>query len=150
MKIHVDEDSTCAEDEVYIRLHHVDKAIQQWLDALEEDALFFYGYDEDMRIHPLIYRDILYIYSEQKKVYAKTKQHTWILNERLYVLEERLQPYHFVRVSHSEIVNLHKVQCFDMHFINTIQIVMEDQHCAYVSRRYLPKIRKQLAERKSV
>lgn len=56
----------------------------------------------------------------------------------------------FVRISHSEIVNLHHVLRFDLSMSGSITIEMKDHHKEIVSRRYLPKIRKRLERMKQL
>ena len=53
--------------------------------------------------------DLIRIYSANGKVYAITKDKEYVLKKRLYELEEALDPNKFIRISNSEIVNIHKV-----------------------------------------
>ena len=46
--------------------------------------------------------EIVRIYSESKKVYVRTKEETFEVRDRLYVLEESLGDRGFVRISNSE------------------------------------------------
>ena len=46
------------------------------------------------------------IYTENKKVYAKSENETYQLKKRIFELEEALEEFSFVRISNSEIVNL--------------------------------------------
>lgn len=65
-----------------------------------------------------------------------------IRDERLEVLEERLDRQKFVRISNSEIVNLKKVKAFDLSFAGTVCVEFMDGTVTYVSRRYVPKIKR--------
>ena len=55
---------------------------------------------------PLRAEDILRCYGEDKGVKVQTIGGVYDLRERLYELEGRLDRHTFVRISHSEIVNL--------------------------------------------
>ena len=57
--------------------------------------------------------DILRFYGEDKEVRAQTAAGVYTVRFRLYELEERLPKGQFVRVSHSEIVNLARPDLFD-------------------------------------
>ena len=66
------------------------------------------------------------------------------LRLRLYELERRLPGDRFVRVSHSEIVNLRKVTALDLSLTGTIRMTLTGGVTVYVSRRYVKKIREVL------
>lgn len=50
----------------------------------------------------------------------------------------------FVRISNSEIVNLRRVNNFDLSYAGTIRVSLNNGDTAFVSRRYIPKIKKVL------
>lgn len=61
---------------------------------------------------------------------------------RLYELEEQLDGHTFVRISHSEIVNLRRVTALDLSFSGTIKMTLADGAAVcYASRRYVKKIK---------
>jgi DNA-binding LytR/AlgR family response regulator len=88
--------------------------------------------------------EVLRIYAASGKVYAVTERGEYALRQRLYELEERLAGGRFVRSSNSEILNLGKVRSFDLSFAGTICVTLADGSTAYVSRRYVPKIKQVL------
>ena len=88
--------------------------------------------------------EIIRIYAENDRVYAKTKDGSYRLKARLYELEERLNKKMFIRISNSEIINLKEVKKFDLSFSGTICVSMSDKTATYVSRRYVRKIKQVL------
>ena len=88
--------------------------------------------------------DILCFYAEDKGVKAQTGEDAYTVRERLYELEERLDPRTFVRISHSEIVNLKKVTGLDLKLSGTIKMTLEGGTVCWVSRRYVKKIKQAL------
>lgn len=86
--------------------------------------------------------EIIRIFSVKGKVMAITKEGEFVIRHRLYEMEERLNFSMFVRISNSEIINLKKVKNFDMNITGTIRVTFEDKSTAYVSRRYVSKIKK--------
>jgi len=62
----------------------------------------------------------------------------------LYELNEALDKKQFLRISNSEIVNVKKIRDIDLSIIGRICIRFEDNTQTYVSRRYIPKIKKHL------
>ena len=88
--------------------------------------------------------DIYRVCTAGGKVFAVTTRGEFTMRQRLYELEERLDPRQFVRISNSEILNIRKASSFDMSLSGTILVTLTDGSSTYVSRRYLPKIRKVL------
>ena len=87
---------------------------------------------------------IVRIYSESKKVYARTAEERYEIKERLYVLEEMLREQKFVRISNSELVNVQQIEKLDMSYAGTIQMKMRNGDVTYVSRRFVRKIKEVL------
>lgn len=88
--------------------------------------------------------EVLRFYGEQKLVKAQTITGVWTVEPRLYELEEQLDRHTFVRISHSEIVNLRKVTGLDLSLTGTICMTLEGGTKVYVSRRYVKKIKEAL------
>ena len=86
--------------------------------------------------------DILRIYAQAGKVLAETGRGIYQLRLRLYEAEQRLDSRSFARISNSEILNLKKVKGFDLSFTGTIRVLLCNGDSAYVSRRYVGKIKK--------
>ena len=90
---------------------------------------------------PLRAEDVLRCYGEDKGVKVQTIGGIYDLRERLYELEGRLDRDVFVRISHSEIVNLKKVTALDLSLTGTIRMTLSGDTVCYVSRRYVKKIK---------
>lgn len=99
---------------------------------------------QDERVFLLRPEDILRFYAEDKGVKAQTAEGACTVRERLYELEERLDPRTFVRISHSEIVNLKKVTGLDLKLSGTIKMTLAGGTVCWVSRRYVKKIKQAL------
>lgn len=85
--------------------------------------------------------EIVRLYSENKKVYARTADKTFEVRDRLYRLEEIFCDKGFVRISNSEIVNISQIDKLDMGYTGTIRIYLKNGDETYVSRRYVTKIK---------
>ena len=59
-------------------------------------------------------------------------------------MEASLDRGSFVRISHSEIVNLRQVKAMDLKLSGTIQMTMNGGAVCYASRRYVKKIKEAL------
>ena len=88
-------------------------------------------------------------YAQDKRVYAVAEGGAvYQLKERLYELEEQLDRRKFVRISNGEIINLDKVTAVDLSLTGTIRMTLGEAGYAYVSRRYVKKIKAALGLRK--
>ena len=88
--------------------------------------------------------DILRFFADGKGVSCQTAGGVYAVRQRLYELEEELEGTRFVRVSHSEIVDLNKVSALDLSITGTIKMTLEGNVTVYVSRRYVKKIKQVL------
>jgi len=88
--------------------------------------------------------DIFRIYTGNQKVYIQTHQGEYAIRYRLYELEAILDKKQFLRISNSEIVNVKKIRDIDLSIVGRICIRFIDNSQTYVSRRYIPKIKKSL------
>ena len=88
--------------------------------------------------------DIFRIYTGNQKVYIQTHQGEYAIRYRLYELEAILEKKQFLRISNSEIVNVNKIRDIDLSIVGRICIRFIDNSQTYVSRRYIPKIKKSL------
>lgn len=101
------------------------------------------GWRGDVAV-PLPAAEILRCYGEEKGVKVQTTQGVYDLKERLYELESKLDRHTFVRISHSELVNLEKVTALDLSLTGTIRMTLAEDTVCYVSRRYVKKIKEAL------
>ena len=88
--------------------------------------------------------EIVRIYSENKRVYVRTKDGTFEVRDRLYVLEESLRERGFVRISNSELVNISQIEKLDMSYTGTIKMFLKNGDETFVSRRYVSRIKEVL------
>ena len=87
---------------------------------------------------------ILRFFADGKTVSVQTADGVYTVQKRLYELEEQLNPHKFVRISHSEIVNLDHVTALDLSLTGTIRMTLTGGTACFVSRRSLKKIKQAL------
>ena len=98
----------------------------------------------DNRAYIIKVTDILRIFSLNQKVYIQTANGEFLIKNRLYEIEDVLRKQKFLRISNSEIVNIKKITDIDLSIIGRVCIRLSGDICVYVSRRYIPKIKKSL------
>ena len=145
MKIHLEIRDEYLEPEIRICAAALTPEIEKILQLVERSSgnKPLNGYRQDT-VTPLAPEKILRLYGENQKVFAQTMEGIYQLRERLYELEERLGSEAFLRISHSEIVNRRRICRLDVSLTGTIAVILEGGITTYVSRRYVPRIRKAL------
>ena len=85
--------------------------------------------------------DVLRFYAENQRVIAQDGRGCYVIREKLYELEEKLEEGRFFRISKSEIVNLKKIRRLDMNMAGTIKVILCDGTETYTSRRNVTKLK---------
>ena len=144
MKIEIKIDDSCTEPKIVIMTDRVTDRINEIVNKLSaEPSEVLAGFREE-RVTVLERNQIDRIYASGGKVYAETEKGTYLLRLRLYEAERRLANASFARISNSEIVNLKKVESFDLSFTGTICVSLSNGTVTYVSRRYVARIKQLL------
>ncbi len=142
MKLEVKIDKSYPEPKIIILTASITDDINMILNKLSDNAPQIISGCKDDKLQVIEQMDLIRIYANQGKVFAVTNQGEYTLRYRLYEIEQRLNPYQFVRISNSEIINLKKVNNFDLSFTGTICVKLSNGTTTYVSRRYVSKIKK--------
>ena len=144
VQVEVKLDAAATEPKVIILTSRMTEEVHSIVQMLSEtEPKLIAGFREET-VTVLDEKDILKIYAANGKVYAHLSSGEYTLRLRLYEIEERLKPQHFVRISNSEIINLKKVKSFDLSFTGTICVVLSDGSKTYASRRYVAKLKEVL------
>ena len=144
MKIEIRLEENAPERKVIIVTEAVDEEIQELMKRIsQERPQVLAGFAGD-RIVLLEQGEIIRVYASGGKVFAVTDMGEFTLRLRLYELEARLDRGSFVRISHSEIVNLRRVKHFDLSYAGTIRVSLSNGDCTFVSRRYISRIKQVL------
>lgn len=142
MQVEIKIDNSCKEPRVLILTDSVTEEVRHLAKRLSEDIPQVISGSKDDRVEVLEEAGLIRIYAGAGKVFAVTDKGEYLLRLRLYEIEERLDPQHFVRISNAEIINLKKVDHFDLNFVGTICVKLTNGTVTYVSRRYVSKIKK--------
>ena len=141
MKIKYIIEDRYAEPEIHLCVSEKNREAKEAYEAIEklfELRMACYRGQESELLTPA---QIVRIYSENKKVFARTSEECFEVKDRLYVLEEQMEKQKFVRISNSELVNMQQIEKFDMSYAGTIQVRMKNGDVTYVSRRFVRKIK---------
>ncbi len=89
----------------------------------------------------ILCNDIIRIYSQEDHVFAQCRDGIFTIRKKLYELEQLLPENEFVRISRSELVNIHKIKRMDTSLTGTIKMTLSGDIETYVSRRNVTKIK---------
>ncbi|MDY5730641.1 MAG: LytTR family DNA-binding domain-containing protein [Eubacteriales bacterium] len=142
MQIEIQTDIACKEPKIIIITDKMNDEVQDILKRLSTTApQILLGLHEDIW-EILEEENIVRFYTAGGKVFAESKSKEYQLRLRLYELEEKLSHALFIRISNTEIINIKQARSFDLSLSGTVCVTMSNGTVAYVSRRYVSKIKK--------
>ena len=142
VQVEIKIDSSCMDPKVIILTASMTEDVNNIVKKLSENASQIISGYKDEKIEILEQIDLIRIYANSGKVYADTNKGEYMLRLRLYEIENRLPSNQFIRISNSEIINLKKVNNFDLSFTGTICVKLSNGITTYVYRRYVSKLKK--------
>ena len=144
MQVEIRIDSTVREPKVIVLTDRMTDEVNEIVRKISEtEPAMLAGFREDT-VTVLDPGEIYRIYAANGKVFAVAGKAEYSLRMRLYEVEERFRGSSFVRISNSEIINLKAVRSFDLSLAGTIRVALKNGEAAYVSRRYVAKIKEAL------
>ncbi len=149
MKIKTFVSSEYKEPELHICTNDINDRIlkiRDDLQALYGDSIVGTDLRGNRCVVPLI--SVISFYASEQRVIAKTLDNEYSISKKLYELEDELSDLGFVRISKSEVVNIHKIVRLDMSLTGTIKIIMYGDYETYTSRRNIAKIKQLLSNKK--
>lgn len=142
MEVEIKIDSSYTDPKILILTASMTSQVGDIVKKLSGDTSQIISGHKGDKLEILEQADIIRIYANSGKVFAVTDKGDYVLRLRLYEAEERLPPHQFIRISNSELINLKKVVHFDLSFTGTICVRLSNGTTTYVSRRYVPKLKK--------
>lgn len=87
---------------------------------------------------------ILYFETVDRKTFCYTAKGVYEIPLKLYEIEEKYENIDYIRISKSSIVNLNKIKSLKPDFGGKILATMENGEKIYISRQYVPVLKKKL------
>lgn len=148
VKITIDISSDYQGKEIIIRSAEDDEELKSIVKSIKEIGSHFdqiHGY-LDETVYALNLSEILFFETNERNVYAHTKDNAFLIHYRLYELEENL-PDNFVRVSKSAILNVELVSTLTKSVTGNLIEFTDSYKTMYVSRRFLKNLQNSLQQR---
>jgi len=144
VQIEIKIDENCKEPKIIIVTDKMTDEINDIMKRLSvEQPKMIAGFKADV-VELLEPSDIYRIFAAAGRVFAETTRGEYVIRQRLYEMEQRLENSSFVRISNSDVINLKKVKGFDLSFAGTICVTLSNGTVTYVSRRFVSKIKQLL------
>ena len=142
MKVIVNVDENCIEEQVIINCHELNENIiniQKTISAMENQSLKIELKQGEKEFY-LDVGEILFFETDNNQVMAHTANEIFLTGSKLYELEKIL-PWYFSRISKSAILNVKKVYAITRNLTASSLIEFEGtlKH-VYVSRAYYKKL----------
>jgi len=144
MLIEIKIDEECTDPKIIIVTDKMTDEINEVIKRISEQPLSVLVGFQNGEATVLNPDNMIRIYTANQKVYVATDSGEYVIRLRIYEIEERLYSLGFVRISSSEIINLKKIKSFDLGLSGTICVNLHNGTTAYVSRRYVAKIKQVL------
>ena len=141
MKLEIKLNAACAEPLVTVQAEEITPEVDEIVHRLTQETPRLLTGSRDGRLEILEPERIYRFYASGGKVFAVTEKGEYTLRQRLYELEASLDSRQFVRISNAEIIQLKKVEHFDLSITGTILVRLSDGSTTYVSRRYVGRIK---------
>lgn len=141
MQVEIKIDSSYSEPKIIILTAAMTEEVNIIVSKLSKETPQLISGIKDEKVELIEQDGLIRVYANSGKVFAVTDKGEYTLRLRLYEMEEILDGKRFVRISNSEIINLKKVENFDLNFTGTICVRLTNGTITYVSRRYVSKIK---------
>ena len=132
MKVEIKIDDSYIEPKILILTAAMTEDVNLILNKLSEKTRQVISRCKNEKIEVIEQGHMIRIYAGSGKVFAVTEKGEYTVRFRLYEIEKRLNHNQFVRISNSEIINLKKVNNFDLSFTGTIRVELTNGTTAYV------------------
>ncbi len=149
VKIRVDVSPKYSEKEIVIKSPEEDDELKQIVDKIkhiESEFSQINGYINET-VYSLDLKEILFFETNERNVYAHTKNNAFLIHYRLYELDNNL-PDSFLRVSKSAIINVDEIISLSRSVTGNLVQFKNTYKTIYVSRRFLKELKNRLNQRK--
>ena len=130
------------EDEVIVYAKEKNSLVKS-IEELVNGADNYFTVQNERGIKRITEKEAYCFYIEDKKVYALTEKEKLLLKMRLYSIEEKLSE-DFIKINQSTVINIKKIQRFDVSVTRTLKVVLKNGYTDYVARRRIKNVKERL------
>ncbi len=146
MRLRLEQDKTAKDISVHIRYAEKNLMLGRLVRAVRScgETVQAFSAEEEVR---LAVSEIYYFESVDKKTFAYCQSAVYRVEERLYMLTERLARYGFVQVSKSCVLNINMLKSVRSLTNSRMEALLTNGERVWVSRRFIPDLKKAVKER---
>lgn len=130
------------EEEVIVYAKEKNSLVKS-IEDLVNGADNYFTVQNESGIKRITEKEAYCFYIEDKKVYVLTEKEKLLLKMRLYSIEEKLSE-DFIKINQSTVINIKKIQRFDVSVTGTLKVVLKNGYTDYVSRRRIKNVKERL------
>ena len=130
------------EEEVIVYAKEKNSLVKS-IEELVNGADNYFTVQNERGIKRITEKEAYCFYIEDKKVYVLTEKEKLLLKMRLYSIEEKLSE-DFIKINQSTVINIKKIQRFDVSVTGTLKVIMKNGYTDYVSRRRIKNVKERL------
>ena len=130
------------EDEVIVYAKEKNSLVKS-IEDLVNGADNYFTVQNERGIKRITEKEAYCFYIEDKKVYVLTEKEKLLLKMRLYSIEEKLSE-DFIKINQSTVINIKKIQRFDVSVTGTLKVVLKNGYTDYVARRRIKNVKERL------
>lgn len=145
MKIKVDIDEKHTHQTITIQAPTWSKDLEDIISYIKKKDKRILGtkHDQTIVLQP---KEIDFIYTENRKVYAAINKERVLVQMRLYEAEQMLNTENFMRFSKSVVGNINNIDRFELSFNGNLCVYFHSGNKEYITRTYVPSIKKRLTQ----
>ena len=140
MDVRIEQIDKQKEEEVLIRCHYVSEKVRE-IAAFVKSREGHISASSDGLQYEIPVADICYFESVDGKTFLYTTKQIYETAYRLYELEDRLKPMHFLRISKACLVNLMKIKCIQPAVGGRFTAVLRSGEKLVISRNYVKDLK---------
>ena len=131
------------EPEIIIRCNEVDDSLLQLIDSVKSASKKLVGIT-DMQTYIINPKDVFYFESVDNKVFIYCQEKVFESRLKLYEIEKVYENWDFFRASKSTILNITKIDSVRPVFYGRFEALLQNGEKIFISRQYVPVLRKKL------
>ncbi|WEV61160.1 LytTR family DNA-binding domain-containing protein [Streptococcaceae bacterium ESL0729] len=130
------------EEEISCRLHALSDFRKELLSKLEVDENIYFLGKKEGKLYKLSIDEIFYVESVDKKTFAYSEGEEFELDDRLYVIEDKLKNCQFIRISKSMLVNIEKISMIHPSLSGRFEAQLTNGERVKITRKYVPDLKR--------
>ncbi|TKI22519.1 LytTR family transcriptional regulator [Bacillus pumilus] len=134
---------------VSFHIYELNPTIGKLVQQVEQSSPYFLAQEPTKeRMKKVYYHEVLYIESVDKRSFLYTSDGVFLIKEKLFELEERLEAHDYLRVSKSMILNIDQIAAISPKTSGRFEASLMNGEKVMISRFYIQALKEKLGLRR--